>query len=75
MKEIRVYLADSNTYYKNLDGASDMEDIMDCAEAQGSVYSLPNFIRAFNAGEVTFTEDTVMRMAEFENYEYVREVA
>ena len=52
-----------------------MEDIMDCAEAQGSVYSLPNFIRAFNAGEVTFTEDTVMRMAEFENYEYVREVA
>ena len=74
MKEIRVYLADSNTYYKNLDGESDMEDIMDCAEAQGSVYSLPNFIRAFNAGEVTFTEDTVMRMAEYEDHNFIQEV-
>ena len=74
MKEIRVYLADSNTYYKNLDGESDMEDIMDCAEAQGSVYSLPNFIRAFNAGEVTLTEDTVMRMAEYEDHNFIQEV-
>lgn len=74
MKEIRVYLADSNTYYKNLDGESDMEDIMDCAEAQGNVYSLPNFIRAFNAGEVTLTEDTVMRMAEYEDDNFTQEV-
>ena len=50
MAETRVYLADSTTWYKNLDTNSDLEDIMECAETQGTVYSLQGFEKAFNEG-------------------------
>lgn len=77
--EIRVYLANSTDYYKNLDGQSDIEDIMDCAETQGNVMTLHTFIDLFNKGELTeLLKDinTVMRMAEFDldQYEFIREV-
>ena len=50
MVETRVYLADSTTWYKNLDINSDLEDIMECAETQGTAYSLQGFEKAFNEG-------------------------
>ena len=75
-KEIRVYLADSITYYKNLDEQSDIEDIMDCAEAQGNVMTLHTFIDLFNKGELPLTETTIIKMAEFDTdqYEFIREI-
>lgn len=77
--EIRVYLADGTTYYKNLDGQSDIEDIMECAEAQGNVMTLHTFIDLFNKGELTEllkNENTVMRMVEFDldQYTFIREI-
>ena len=53
MAETRVYLADSTTWYKNLDINSDLEDIMECAETQGTVYSLQGFEKAFNEGTLS----------------------
>ena len=53
MAETRVYLADSTTWYKNLDINSDLEDIMECAESQGTVYSLQGFEKAFNEGTLS----------------------
>lgn len=65
--EIRVYVADSTDWYSNLDGDSEIGDVMDCAEAQGTVFTLPNFIRAFNNGEINLSgENTILRMAEYE---------
>lgn len=77
--EIRVYLANSADYYKNLDGQSDLEDVMDCAEAQGNVMTLHTFIDLFNKGELTKLlkdPNTVMRMAEFDldQYAFIREI-
>ena len=62
MIETRVYLADSTTWYKNLDVDSDIEDIMECAESQGTVYSLEGFEKAFNTGElqVPLTDNNVL---------------
>ena len=74
-KEIRVFLANSVDYYMNLDGQSDIENVMDCAEAQGTVMTLPKFVQMFNNGELNLSEDTtVIRMAEFENGEFVKEI-
>ena len=71
MEDIRVYVANSDSWYKNLDGESDLDDVMDCAEAQGTVYTLPNFVRAFNNGEVDLSGgNTVLRIAEFDGYEF-----
>ena len=50
MAETKIYLADSTTWYKNLDTNSDIEDIMECAEAQSTIYSLDDFAKAFNDG-------------------------
>lgn len=75
MKEIRVFVADSTDYYMNIDGKSDIVDVMNCAEDLGTVYTLPNFIKQFNNGEVNLSgENTVLRMAEFKNGEFVKEV-
>ena len=75
MTEIRVYVADSTDYYMNLDGQSDLENVMDCAEAQGTVMTLPVFIKWFNEGEINlFSENTIIRMAEFEDGEFIREI-
>ena len=65
--EIRVYVADSTNWYQNLDGQSDIGDVMDCAEAQGTVMTLPTFIKQFNNGELDLSgENTIIRMAEYE---------
>ena len=65
--EIRVYVADSTDWYKNLDGQSDIGDVMDCAEAQGTVMTLPTFIKQFNNGELDLSgKNTIVRMAEYE---------
>ena len=65
--EIRVYVADSTDWYQNLDGQSDIGDVMDCAEAQGTVMTLPTFIKQFNNGELNLSgENTIIRMAEYE---------
>lgn len=77
--EIRVYLANSTDYYKDLDGQSDIEDVMECAEAQGNVMTLSTFIDQFNKGELTELlkdTNTVMRMAEFDTdqYMFIREI-
>ena len=75
MKEIRVFLANSVDYYMNLDGQSNIEDVMNCAEAQGTVMTLPKFVEMFNNGELNLSEDiTVIRMVEFEDGEFVKEV-
>ena len=75
MREIRVFLANSVDYYMNLDGQSDIENVMDCAEAQGTVMTLPKFVQMFNNGELNLSEDTtVIRMAEFEDGEFIREI-
>ena len=75
--EIRVYVADSTDYYMNLDGQSDIENVMDCAEAQGNVMTLETFIDLFNKGELDLSgENTIIRMAEFDTdqYEFIREI-
>ena len=75
--EIRVYIADSTDYYMNLDGQSDIEDVMDCAEAQGNVMTLETFIDLFNKGELNLSgENTIIRMAEFDTdqYEFIKEM-
>ena len=75
MKEIRVFLANSVDYYMNLDGQSDIVDVMDCAEAQGTVMTLPKFVQMFNNGELNLSEDTtVIRMVKFEDGEFIKEV-
>ena len=73
--EIRVYVADSTDYYMNLDDQSDIENVMDCAEAQGTVMTLPVFIKWFNEGEINlFSENTIIRMAEFNEDGFVKEI-
>jgi len=75
--EIRVYICDSATWY-NSEPQADIENAMDCAEAQGTVLTLPEFIRQFNGGELTelLSRDTVtINMAEFNsNGEFIKEV-
>lgn len=70
-QEIRVYIANSN----NLNLESNIGDIMDYAESQGTVMTLPKFIELFNNGELDLTgSNTIIRMAIFEGTTFVREV-
>lgn len=75
-KEIRVYICDSESWYNSTPSAN-IEDAMDCAESQGTVLTLPEFIRQFNDGELTelLSKNTVtISMAEFEDNEFIREI-
>jgi hypothetical protein len=80
-KEIRVFICDSESWYNSTPNA-DIEDAMDCAESQGTVLTLPEFIKQFNDGELTdlLSKNTVtINMAEFEeiapdNYVFVKEI-
>ena len=77
MEEIRVFIADSTDYYMNLDGETPIENVMECAEAQGNVMTLETFIDLFNKGELDLSgENTVLRMAAFDTdqYEFIREI-
>ena len=76
MTEIRVYICDSEDWYCDAPNA-DIEMAMDCAESQGTVLTLPEFIRQFNNGELTnlLEKNTVtINMAEFEDGEFIREI-
>ena len=75
-KEIRVFICDSEDWYCDTPNA-DIEMAMDCAESQGTVLTLPEFIRQFNNGELTnlLNKSTVtISMAEFEGGEFIREI-
>ena len=79
-KEIRVYICDSEDWYCDTPNA-DIEMAMDCAESQGTVLTLPEFIRQFNNGELAnlLEKNTVtISMAEFDmskGYgEFIREI-
>lgn len=74
--EIRVYICDSEFWYNSTPNA-DIEDAMDCAETQGTVMTLPEFIRQFNGGVLNdlLNKDTVtISMAEFKDSEFIREI-
>lgn len=74
--EIRVYICDSENWYNSTPNA-DIEDAMECAEAQGTVLTLPTFIKQFNNGELTelLSKNTVtINMAEFNNSNFVKEI-
>ena len=74
--EIRVYICDSESWYNSTPNA-DIEDAMDCAEAQGTVMTLPEFVRQFNVGVLNdlLNKDTVtISMAEFKDSEFIREI-
>ena len=74
-KEIYVYVADSTEWYKDLYSGSEIGDIMDCAEAQGGVYTLPNFIKTFNTIGIDLSGESVqIRMAEYEGDEFIKEI-
>ena len=74
-KQIYVYVADSTDWYKDLYSDSEIGDIMDCAEAQGGVYTLPNFIKKFNTTGIDLSGENVqMRMAEYDGDDFVREI-
>ena len=75
--EIRVYLADMATkYYKDLGTTAPIEEVIECAEAQGNVMTLHTFIDLFNKGELPLTETTIMRMVELDldQYTFIREI-
>ena len=78
-KEIRVYICDSENWYSDTPNA-DIETAMECAEAQGTVMTLPTFIQQFNNGELTelLSKNTVtISMAEFTSdgsNEFIREI-
>lgn len=77
MTEIRVYLADMATkYYKDLGTTAPIEEVIECAEAQGNVMTLHTFIDLFNKGELPLNETTIIRMAEYDldQYEFIREI-
>ena len=74
-QEIRVYVANGDTWYQNLNPESNIDDVMECAESQGTVMLLPRFIKMFNNGELDLTGgNTIIRMAIFEGATFVREV-
>ena len=77
MTEIRVYLADMATkYYRDLGTTAPIEEVIECAESQGNVMTLPAFIDLFNKGELPLNETTIIRMAEYDTdqYEFIREI-
>ena len=74
--EIRVYICDSESWYNSTPNA-DIDSAMECAESQGTVLTLPEFIRQFNDGELTelLSKNTVtINMAEFNDGEFVKEI-
>ena len=74
-KEIRIYVADGDSYYKNIDPDSDIEDVMDCAESQGTVFTLGEFVRQFNNGEINLSGgNTLIRACYFDDNEFVEEI-
>ena len=75
--EIRVYLADMGTkHYKEEGIKAPIEDIMECAEAQGNVMTLETFIDLFNKREIPLNENVIIRMAELDldQYTFIREI-
>ena len=74
-KEIRVFVADETDFYRNIDMDSDIEDVMDCAEAIGTVFTLPNFIKEYNLGNINLADSNIiLRMAVFEDNQFVEEI-
>lgn len=49
MKEQRIYLADLNTWYNS---SMELDNVIECAESQGCVWTLEQFVRQFNNGEM-----------------------
>ena len=65
MKETRVFVADLSSWYNS---STEEENIMDCAESQGTSYTLTGFVKAWNNGEIDSTGDqTVICMADVED--------
>lgn len=50
MTEIRICIADLDNWYSN---SSDIDNIIECAESQGTVMTIPTFCKQFNDGELT----------------------
>ena len=50
MAEIRVCIADLDNWYSN---SLDIDNIIECAESQGTVMTLNTFCKQFNNGELT----------------------
>lgn len=77
MKEIRIYLADMGSWYCT---SSKIENVMECAESQGTVWTLAEFVQQFNDGEeplcsllADVTCDVVMKAVLFEDNKFVCE--
>lgn len=78
MKEIRMYLADLSSWYNS---STELDNIMECAESQGTVWSLQQFVEQFNNGEEPLCEmladvngDVVMKACLFDDSEFVCEI-
>jgi hypothetical protein len=74
--EIRIYVCDSEDWYCSTPNA-DIDMAMECAESQGTVYTLGEFIRQFNEGELTIDlskNSVTLSCAEFEDGEFVKEI-
>ena len=70
-----THIVDDTDYYKNVVAESDIEDAMNCAEALGTVYTLPKFIHDFNWGKINLSDPNVsIRMAIFKNNQFVEEI-
>ena len=60
MAQIKIYIADLSTWYSS---SSELDNVMECAESQGTVFTLDEFIDNFNNGELTnllIGDDVVM---------------
>lgn len=74
---IKVFICDSESWYCDTPNA-DIEMAMECAESQGTVMELSDFIYKFNNGEIVglLSKNTVtISMAEFtDDGEFIREI-
>ena len=60
MAQTKIYIADLSTWYSS---SSELDNVMECAESQGTVFTLDEFINNFNNGELTnllIGDDVVM---------------
>ena len=60
MAQTKIYIADLSTWYSS---SSELDNVMECAESQGTVFTLDEFIDNFNNGELTnllIGDDVVM---------------
>ena len=60
MAQTKIYIADLSTWYSS---SSELDNVMECAESQGTVFTLDEFIDNFNKGELTnllIGDDVVM---------------